>query len=527
MVVILILCANIALGWTTRMVMEDRLRAISINELNSARALVLSVMTMPQQDPANPNHNAMGTFDKWFDTRNKEYPGKLWSVLGPKTAAFVATKDRAEPSRLPRDDIDIEAIRTGKPVGRFVGDTYRYSVPVVLGITSGTDQKLCTTCHSKLMGINNGEVIGVFSSSLRAGAAAHQIWYMVAAISCILLLVAGALLLLLRTIFGNVVTKPVHEITETMGRLTNGELDVSIPCAGRADEVGDIAKAVKVFKRNLIRNRELVRQIEEANKKLELSGTELRSALVAANAASQAKSQFLATMSHELRTPLNAIIGFSEIQKEQLFGPIGNETYRRYSEDIFNSGRHLLQLINDILDFAKSDAHQLKLNDDTVDLNGTVEACTRYVETQAERAKVGISAALEKRLPLLRADERRVRQIVINLLSNAVKFTPEGGKVTISTECRHGGLAVTIADTGIGIAPEDIPVVLMRFGQVDNSHSRQHEGTGLGLPLAKQLTEAHGGTLTIESAVGNGTKVTVRFPPERVLVRDTAIFSNG
>ncbi len=518
-IVALVVCASLALGWTTSRGMEDRLQAISAHELDSAQALVLNVMEQRAQYPDDPDNGPMGVFDKWFAARNTKYPGKLWSVWGPTTAAYMATQKSSEPSEPPRDDIDVEAMRSGKPVGRFVGDIYRYSTPIVLGVTNGTSRKLCTTCHAALMGTSKGGVIGVFSSSLSTKAAIHQFWFTIAIIAALLLLAGGAMLLALWMIFDRVVTKPVRKITETMGCLTKGDLDVAVPFVNQIDEVGDMAKAVTVFKRNLIQNRKLLCQIETANKKLELSGAELNNALAAANAASQAKSQFLATMSHELRTPLNAIIGFSEIQKEQLFGPMGNDTYRRYAEDIFNSGNHLLQLINDILDFAKSDANQLKLHDDTVDLNEIASACIRFVKPQAEQSKTEISVVLEHGLPQLRADALRVRQIVINLLSNAVKFTPDGGKISVTTASRNGGLAVAVADTGIGIAAEDIPIALSRFGQVDRRLSRKYAGTGLGLPLAKHLAELHSGTLAIESTVNIGTTVTVWFPPERVIAR--------
>lgn len=515
---ILILSASLAFGWTAKQQMEQQFRVFSANELDSLHALVLSVMSKRRQDRDNV---AGAVFDLWFKERNENYPGKLWSVWGPKLADYMAKKGRAQPLKLARDDIDIEAMRTGKAVGRFYGDSYRYSMPIVMGITSGTAQNLCTVCHVKLMGMKKGDVIAVFSSSVTTTAAFHRMVLKMAAILSGMLLAGIGMLIILRMLFGRIVTEPTRKIIGTMESLTKGDLDVSIPFTNCSNEVGDIARAVKIFKKNLNDNRSLFLEVKAANAKLQRTTAELEGALGIADAANRTKSQFLATMSHELRTPLNAIIGFSEIQKDQLFGPIGNEAYRRYAEDIFSSGKHLLHLINDILDFSKSDAGQLTLNEDIVDIAETVGNCTRLVKTEAERANVAVSLACEADLPRLHADARRVRQIVINLLSNAVKFTPSGGKIDVLINRRDGGIAVAIADTGIGIAPEDIPIALQPFGQIDSKLSRKYEGTGLGLPLAKQLVELHGGTLTIESAVGIGTTVAIWFPPERVFVPET------
>jgi signal transduction histidine kinase len=260
-----------------------------------------------------------------------------------------------------------------------------------------------------------------------------------------------------------------------------------------------------------------VSEIEAAKRELESTAAQLQRALVAADAANYAKSQFLATMSHELRTPLNAVIGFAELLKNETLGPVGCEQYRNYAADIFNSGKHLLGMINDILDLAKLDSGHLELSEEVVDLKEAVNACLRIVEPQAEKAQVRLSAALEAHLPRLRADSRRLKQILINLLSNAVKFTPEGGSITVSAACCDGGVVLRVADTGIGIAPEDMPTALARFGQIDSAFSRKYEGSGLGLPLVKQLVELHGGTLSIESEVGVGTIVSVFFPAERVI----------
>jgi signal transduction histidine kinase len=223
-------------------------------------------------------------------------------------------------------------------------------------------------------------------------------------------------------------------------------------------------------------------------------------------------------MSHELRTPLNAVIGFSEMIKIEMFGPVG-ERYRGYATDIFNSGSHLLELINEILDLSKLEAGRFELFEENVDLAEMVEACLHIVETQAQKSKVRISTTLDPEVRLIRADDRRMRQILINLLSNAVKFTPEGGKIHVSSFLKDGDLAMEVRDTGIGIAAEDIVKVMTSFGQVESKISRKYEGSGLGLPLAKHLVELHGGTMTIQSQVDVGTTVTIVLPSDRIVHR--------
>jgi PAS domain S-box-containing protein len=236
----------------------------------------------------------------------------------------------------------------------------------------------------------------------------------------------------------------------------------------------------------------------------------------AAELASRAKTDFLANISHELRTPLNAIIGFSEVMRDGLFGPVAIPRYQGYLNDIHASGSHLLCLINDILDVAKAESGKMELNEEAIDVGRAIEGCIRLMQERAFQAKVAIDVQVEPNLPLLWADQRKVRQIVLNLLSNSVKFTPEGGRVAIAAAAGADGLALTVTDTGIGIAAQDVSKALSPFGQVDSSLARKHEGTGLGLPLSKALIEAHGGMLVLESQVGAGTRVSVTFPLSRL-----------
>jgi two-component system cell cycle sensor histidine kinase PleC len=245
---------------------------------------------------------------------------------------------------------------------------------------------------------------------------------------------------------------------------------------------------------------------------------ELRQSMEAAELANRSKSEFLANMSHELRTPLNAIIGFSEVITKQLFGPIGTERYAQYAGDIFDSGTHLLQIINDILDLSKFEAGKLELHESTVSLSQVVKGCITLVRDRASEAGISLSTDIDDKVPALYADERTLKQVLINLLSNAVKFTPQGGSVAIGARLvASGALEIYVRDSGIGMNAAEIAVALQPFGQIANAATRKQQGTGLGLPLARSLTELHGGDLRIESAPNAGTTITVTLPPERVL----------
>jgi len=235
-----------------------------------------------------------------------------------------------------------------------------------------------------------------------------------------------------------------------------------------------------------------------------------------AEKASRVKSEFMANMSHELRTPLNAIIGFSEVARCEMFGPLGHPKYIEYAGDILGSAQHLLDLINDILDMARIEADKFELHDEAIDLAKVAATPIHFVNFDQVKLRNNISATMA----LLRADKRRVKQILLNLLSNAVKFTPDGGKVDLDAfVAPDGGIVLQISDTGIGMDAQEIDRALKPFEQIDSGLNRRYEGTGLGLPLVDRMVRLNGGELRIESEKGKGTVVSVHFPPERTVDR--------
>jgi PAS domain S-box-containing protein len=229
--------------------------------------------------------------------------------------------------------------------------------------------------------------------------------------------------------------------------------------------------------------------------------------------ANSAKSEFLAHMSHELRSPLNSIIGFSQIWADQMYGPIGNSKYLEYAKDINNASTHLLAIISDILDISKIEAGEVELETDEIDTLPIIHTCLTMLETVAESGHVKLRFDAPSDVPNVIADERALKQILINIITNAIKFTPKGGLVTI--QCSSPGnqrVAIIVSDTGIGIGKRDISKVLEPFGQVRASAMVSHEGTGLGLPLARRLAELQNGSLSLESDEGQGTTVRIELP---------------
>ena len=256
-----------------------------------------------------------------------------------------------------------------------------------------------------------------------------------------------------------------------------------------APEVIDLLRTFATQSALAIQNARLFREIDNKSRQLEV--------------ASQHKSEFLANMSHELRTPLNAIIGFSEVLSEKMFGDL-NEKQEEYSKDIHASGQHLLSLINDILDLSKIEAGRMELELSDSHLPTALDSALTLVRERAGRRGIALNLAVNEGLGQMRADERKVRQVVLNLLSNAIKFTPEGGRIEVSAVPKDGLVEVSVRDTGVGIAPEDQEAVFEEFRQVGTA-DKKVEGTGLGLTLCRKFVELHGGKIWVKSQVGMGS----------------------
>lgn len=272
----------------------------------------------------------------------------------------------------------------------------------------------------------------------------------------------------------------------------------------------------------------LTKNLRDANEVLQARASELGHALRLAEVASHAKTEFLATMSHELRTPLNAIIGFSEVMKLEMFGPLGNEKYTTYSKDINESGVHLLDLVSDILDLSRVESGSDILFEERVQVREVAAQVLKSTKIQADKCDVRCSIDAPENLAMLMADERKIRQILTNLVSNAIKFNVPNGTVTVKLSNDASGFCISVRDSGIGMSESDIPKALARFVQVDGNLNRKYEGLGIGLSIVQALAEQHGGMINVNSKPDVGTEVTVVFPVERCVaavgeVRDLSV----
>ncbi len=279
----------------------------------------------------------------------------------------------------------------------------------------------------------------------------------------------------------------------------------------------DGAPAIQSVMFDITERKQAAQALKEARDELERHAVELQDAMEAAEQANRAKSDFLARMSHELRTPLNAILGFSEVIKDGCFGPVGNTRYAEYAADIHDSGRHLMGLINDLLDLSKIEAGKRELRDEIVDLAELIPNAVHLLEGQAAECQIALELELAPALPRLRADHGAAKQVLLNLLSNAVKFTLPGGTVRVRALASASGIEIEVRDDGIGIDPGAIESLMAPFAQAESVQTRSRQGTGLGLPIVKSLMELHGGSFELSSRLHRGTTAVLRFPAERII----------
>ncbi len=386
---------------------------------------------------------------------------------------------------------------------------------------------------SRVRTLNEGHVGEIYRSSARSGSLLDEVQASVYDMEPLIESVSGGDMSVLPLIRER--AAPLRDLVNRLGAASL-QLDSEIITEKRRDLINlyvllaglltGLVSAVAAFIVILINQ---VRVTDRAHGDLQVLSQDLLSAKEQAEAANRAKSSFLATMSHELRTPLNAIIGFSEMIHCEVLGPIGDERYRGYAGDINGSGLHLLGLVNGILDLSRIEAGKFELKEESIDLSALVAACIEIVKRTPPADGVDIGQEKGSDLLPIWADEQAVRQVLLNVVANAAKFTRAGGTVRVDTHIDRGGSAcVVVRDTGIGMDAEEVKFATEPFAQADSTIARQQEGAGLGLSITDALMGLHDGALLIESEKGVGTRITLRFPPERVLRADAdAIPSQG
>jgi signal transduction histidine kinase len=487
----------------------DRLRAQTheIITVTAARqALALSAIAAVNSAAANEKNAMLMTDQLGLDAFASAYVTDIDHLTADIASLTALTSDPADIAELEHITSAIEAYyATGRQLYQLMIDK---DFAAAHALSTGGAQ----SARERLIELIQEEVGETTAKMQQAEISADALYGRTVALLVVFSLGGlGCAVVMVGWITTRLIIWPLTEITDAMGRLSRGDLDITIEDGGRRDEIGTLAQALRVFREHGI----AVRQHE----------SELRAARDSAIVADRSKSEFLANMSHELRTPLNAVIGFADLMRAEIFGKLGDDRYRGYAADIQSAAGHLLAIINDILDLAKIDAGSMELHEAEIDLAAVCNAALTIIGPRALKAGIALDASAVPPRAVIWADERLIKQAVINLLSNAVKFSPSGGAVSLAVTLNGAAdgerpVEISIADHGIGMREEDIPRVLKPFVQIDGALQRRYDGTGLGLPLTNSIVEIHGGALAIDSAPGIGTTVTIRLPAARR--RDTS-----
>ena len=369
---------------------------------------------------------------------------------------------------------------------------------------------ICTTCWALRFFIGSlasGLLWGVICLGLPVWGLANQYVVMTLIVSGIS---AGALTTIVTYLPAYLAYVAPMVVSLAVGLLRYHDADIAATGWLMFLFLGVLGLAAKNLSRSAVKSIELQIDNELLNESLEKTRVER-------DAARTEKWTTLGQLSHELRTPLNAIMGFSEAMFEEYFGPLGNARYKDYAGHVHTSGRHLLRLVDELLELSRSETGTLAMKESPVEVDILLASCIDIMKVDADSAKLTLNRRVTGNLPLLRADKTKLRQMVLSLLSNAIKFTAPGGEVSLSAFAAPGGLAVVVQDTGIGMSPEDIVVAMRPFGRIASPLNDAKPGMGLGLPMVKRLAEMHGAELTIVSEPDRGTTCTLWFPAERCI----------
>ncbi len=467
------------------------------NALDMLQAMHVSAMLNRQQeqdfDPAIETLN--GTMQQ-FSGSNDQI--KVWLVMSQKVIDYQKSKRQSEVER-PKDEIDRKTLAEAKPQVVFTDDrSLRLTRPVILGQGDASNEK-CASCHTAAMGIKKGELLGLYSARVDLAAAyaeerAKAINLSVSTAAAALLMLAVLMMLLRFTVL-----KPLHKLTQTTQQVVDGDEKIEFAGEDRGDEIGVLARALRIFNDN-----------SRARLKLEVEAVRARDVAYAAQAADRAKSEFLANMSHEIRTPMNGVMGMAELLAKSGL----DAKQRTFTDIILKSGSALLTIINDILDFSKIDAGQMELDPQPFVLREAIEDVATLVSSRVAEKDLELAVRVDPQLPdMFVGDVGRLRQIVTNLVGNAVKFTDRGHVlIEVTGAAREDGsgtlsytLNFRIEDTGIGIPADKLERIFEKFSQVDYSATRKHEGTGLGLAISRSLVELMDGRIAVQSSVGKGS----------------------